>query len=80
MALDGLVVTGAELRQRLGADADAVVRVSYLSPADQRTLTGADQPGAPAPAAGAIAPTLPPDPVDPREAAREARDQAARGP
>jgi len=76
VALDGLVVTGAELRQRLGADADAVVRVSYLSPADQRTLTGADQPGTPAPAAGAIAPTLPPDPVDPRQAAREEREQA----
>lgn len=76
IALDGLVVTGAELRERLGADADAVVRVSYLTPADQRLLTGADQ-GTPAPAAGAVgAPPLLPAPEDPRQAAREARDRA----
>jgi hypothetical protein len=76
IALDGLVVTGAELRQRLGADADMVVRVSYLSPADQRTLTGAEQPGTAAPAAGAITPPLLPEPLEPREAAREARERA----
>ena len=76
VALDGLVVTGAELRQRLGTDSDMVVRVSYLSPADQRTLAGAKLPGTLAPAAGAIAPPLPPEPPDPREAARDARDQA----
>ena len=76
IALDGLVVTGAELRQRLGADSDLVVRVSYLSPADQRTLTGTEQPGTPATGAGAIAPPLPPEPLNPREAARDARDRA----
>jgi hypothetical protein len=74
IALDGLVVTGAELRQRLGADSDMVVRVSYLSPADQRTLTGTEQPGTPAPAVGAIASPLPPEPLDPREARERARD------
>ncbi len=76
IALDGLVVTGAELRQRLGADADVVVRVSYLTAADQRLLTGAAQPVAPAPAVGAIAPAPPMPPQDPRQAAREARDRA----
>src|SRR5205085_6505397 len=30
IALDGAPVTGAELRQKLGADADLILQVSYL--------------------------------------------------
>jgi hypothetical protein len=41
IAIDGQVVTGGELRGRLAGDADLVVRVSYLSAADQRALAGA---------------------------------------
>ena len=67
IALDGQVVTGAELRARMGGDADLVVRVSYLGAADQRTLTGAPalaaaaQPSAP-PSSGTpetVAPAVP---------------------
>jgi len=36
--VNGTPVTGQELKQRIGADADAVLRVSYLSPAARRTL------------------------------------------
>ena len=38
IAVDGTPVSGAELRQRLGADADSVLQLSYLSAADQRAI------------------------------------------
>ena len=40
IALDGELVTGAELRRRLGADADVIRRLSYLDASAQRTLFG----------------------------------------
>lgn len=40
IALDGSPVTGGELRQRLGADADLVLQVSYLDAAARRSLAG----------------------------------------
>lgn len=55
IALDGQPATGAELRQRLGADADLVLRLSYLSDADRRTLFSAGG------ATSAVAPPPPPD-------------------
>ncbi len=61
IAIDGQVVTGAELRSRLGGDADLVVRVSYLDPADLRVLAGGP-PGL----SEAVAPAVPPaPPLDP---------------
>jgi hypothetical protein len=54
VAVDGQTLTGAQLRERLGADADLVVQVSYLTPEQQRELAGE----AAAPAAGT--PTEPP--------------------
>ena len=52
IAIDGTPVSGAELTAKLGADADPVVRLSYLTDADRRALfgatAGADRP-APAP-------------------------------
>lgn len=38
IAVNGTVVTGRELRERLGADADAILRLSYLEPAARRAL------------------------------------------
>jgi hypothetical protein len=38
IAINGTVVTGRELRERVGADADAILRLSYLDPADRRAL------------------------------------------
>jgi len=38
IAVNGTVVTGAELRQRLGRDADAILELSYLDPGTQRRL------------------------------------------
>ncbi len=53
IAVDGTVVTGAELRDKLGADADLIFQLSYLDPASQRALLGLS--ALPAPAAGADA-------------------------
>jgi hypothetical protein len=41
IAINGVVVTGRELRDRVGADADAILRVSYLDPAVRRSLFAA---------------------------------------
>lgn len=40
IAIDGTSVTGAELRQKLGADADLVLQLSYLDSATRRVLAG----------------------------------------
>lgn len=53
VAVDGQTLTGAQLRERLGADADLVVQASYLTPQQQRELAGA--PGA-SPGGGAATP------------------------
>lgn len=47
VSLDGLVVTGGELRQRLGADANAVLELSYLDAPTLRSLFGAGASAAP---------------------------------
>jgi hypothetical protein len=72
IALDGLVVTGAELRSRLGADADLVVRTSFLNSAQLRTLTGgAAADAAPVPPPPDVA--APPVPDDNRSERRARR-------
>jgi hypothetical protein len=38
IAINGAAVTGSELRERAGADADAILRLSYLDPASRRSL------------------------------------------
>jgi hypothetical protein len=45
VSIDGMPATGDQLRARLGADADLILRVSYLDLAQQRQLSGGDQPG-----------------------------------
>jgi len=40
IAIDGVAATGAELRSRLGADADVVLRLSYLDADARRQLLG----------------------------------------
>jgi len=43
ISLNGVAVTGRELRDRIGADADAILQVSYLSADDQRALFAAEK-------------------------------------
>ena len=75
VSIDGATATGDQLRARLGADADAVLRVSYLDLAQQRELAGVaqtpsqEQPGASFPA---------PPPQIPQPEVRS-RDNARRG-
>lgn len=71
IAIDGEPVTGSELRRRLATDADAIIKLSYLSTADQRALfepaSAAPQPpAAPTPPAAPVAPEPPQAPEAPR--------------
>lgn len=89
IALDGQPATGAELRQRLGADADLVLRLSYLSDTDRRALFSAGPgtltsepaapppppaPDAPNPSTPSIVPS-PPELPEPPDRPRAPRDR-----
>jgi hypothetical protein len=58
IAVNGTVVTGRELRERVGEDADAILRLSYLDPAARRALfeAGADRPSSSEPQAERMPP------------------------
>jgi hypothetical protein len=43
IAIDGAPVSGRELRERLGADADLILQLSYLDADERRALVGADR-------------------------------------
>jgi len=64
VVVDGMPLTAAQLRDRVGADAGPIVQLTYLTPTQQRELAVIDTPaaaaGAAAPAAaGAAQPTAP---------------------
>jgi hypothetical protein len=65
IAIDGVPATGAELRARLGADADLVLRISYLDPEARRRLLEPAAAAGPAPAASVPAGTAPAEPSAP---------------
>lgn len=69
IALNGTAVTGAELRQRLGEDAETVIRLSFLDPETRRVLFGLGAPPA-APGAAAL-----PDTAAVAAEAEEAEDE-----
>lgn len=50
IAVDGEAVTGTELRDKVGADADLILELSYLSAAERRSLFEGPSPAAPPPA------------------------------
>ena len=81
VAIDGAPATGAEVRDRLGADADAVLQLSYLDAGQRRTLFGTGaaasptvpaSPAPPAPPGPSTAPAPPPalPPIEPAERRR----------
>lgn len=47
VAVDGIDVSGAELRKQVGADADAIMQLTYLDVSAQRQLFGATETSAP---------------------------------
>ena len=76
--INGDTVTGRELRDRLGRDADLVLRVSYLTAAEQRRLAESAAPAAtaPPPVPGAPPPppiVEPPDVPEPPDIPRSVR-------
>ena len=74
--VNGAAVTGRELRDRLGRDADAVLRLSYLPADELRELVGPPPPPPSSPPAPAAAPPAPEPPLERAEAeARESRDR-----
>jgi hypothetical protein len=62
VSINGDTVTGRELRDRVGRDADVILRVSYLSAAEQRGLA---TPPAPEPPPAPSAPAAPQPPQEP---------------
>lgn len=50
VAINGTAVSASELRQRLGQDSDAILRVTYLDPAELQELSGSNS--APFPTSG----------------------------
>jgi hypothetical protein len=67
VSIDGMTATGDQLRMRLGADADLILRVSYLDAAQQRQLAGD------APQPGGAPPGAPPPPPVPENTPRRDR-------
>ena len=86
IAIDGQPATGAEVRGKLGADADAVLRLSYLDMAQRRALFGGAVPAAPSVPTLPPTPTVPeppiqptpPPPIEPREPRRTRRGDQVR--
>jgi hypothetical protein len=79
IAVNGSLVTGAELRQRLGSDADLVAELSYLGQATREALFfGAQRLEAPAPPPEPeVTPAEPPAPPEPPSPEREYRRHAS---
>ena len=67
IALDGIAATGAEIRAKLGTDADPVLQLSYLDAAQRRALfdTAATPPASPTPPAPPTPPVAPAPPEPP---------------
>jgi hypothetical protein len=82
ISIDGAPATGAELRQKLGADADLVLRLSYLD-ADARRALAAPASAAPEPPPSAEPPPPPtptsPAPPPPPRRTRESEDRVRIG-
>jgi hypothetical protein len=78
IAIDGAPATGGEVRDKLGADADAVLQLSYLDGAQRRALFGGAAaaspaiPAAPAPPDPSTAP-VPTPPLPPIESTERRR-------
>ena len=88
IAIDGAPATGAEVRDKLGADADAVIQLSYLDLAQRRALFGVTA-EAPAPPSSPAPPAIPepstapiqpapPPPIEPAERRRTRRGDQVR--
>ncbi len=69
--IDGTPVTGRELRERLGSDADLVLQVSFLDASGRRAFLAVPSPIEPAPEAPVVVPAPAPTPDTSREEWKE---------
>lgn len=80
IAIDGQPVTGPELRDRLGADAELVLKLSYLDAETRRAMFAPPEPSRPPetpPSAAAPTPPAPPEePLPPRPPRRHSTSDA----
>lgn len=70
IAIDGVTVSGSELRQKLGVDAGVVLQASYLDTPSRQLLAGS---GAPSQPAETATPAPPPAPNTPGSSSRTTR-------
>src|SRR6478609_9655317 len=77
ISINGAVVTGRELRDRVGRDADAILKLSYLDPAVRRALFAAAV--APARTEQPAADTPAPDPAPDRDRDRDRFERRSSG-
>lgn len=75
IALDGTPATGAELRDRLGADADLVLRLSYLDDGARRAMFGPVEAPEPKGPEASSEPGPPPPPRPPSRRMRHSDDR-----
>jgi hypothetical protein len=66
ISLDGETLTGRQLRERLGRDADLILQVSYLDRDAQRTFAGSDASGSSPATSQPPPPPAPPPPLPER--------------
>lgn len=66
IAINGSAVTGSELRERVGSDADGILRLSYLDSAGRRSLFAPAAPSAPEREPQVERPRAPEPPEQPR--------------
>jgi hypothetical protein len=74
ISVNGIVVSGRELRDRVGADADAILKLSYLDPSVRRALFARRSVDESQPPAAAPAPPV----ESPREAGDRRMDRGGR--
>jgi hypothetical protein len=76
--VDASPVTGRELRDRVGSDADVIVQLSFLDAAARRALFGSEPAATPAPAVPPTSPEAPPSAAPPSVAPGEGWSETAR--
>ena len=76
ISVNGVAVSGRELRERVGADADAILKLSYLDPGVRRALFAGSTDDSRPPAAPVVeSPVQPPDPPPDRKTRRSNGDR-----
>lgn len=74
--VNGVAVSGRELRERLGTDADLILRLSYLDAESRRAVFAAVTPEQPVRPEAEPAPAPPPEPPPPDRAPRRIRGRS----